>query len=347
MTIGKLPATGPSPSPTENQEAPDNNRAGFQQAKPATDRVPPKPFQPKSGASPKPSPAPSGRTGAPDAPPAGTGGSAKTFWAQQDAASAKKPASRPPQNSPKTGAAPADASPPRPSRLRSASRPRRHRNPPTRPPAAPRRPGTSGTSKDTSRRQADAVDATASPIHWQARSGAVEADGPLRASNAERKRACPHARRATTRAGSRTDSVSERPGGLELEQGGAPVQRVCFDHYRTAHQIAVQETTELYLNGVNLTRDALQELQKLPIELLSLNSASGLQPHDEPIVLPRSLRALAIIGDALPTKALLAEADGIRDCCRYGHGAPTRTTRTPSHWHNPPPSRPSILHRTA
>ena len=45
--------------------------------------------------------------------------------------------------------------------------------------------------------------------------------------------------RATTRAGSRTDSVSERPGGLELEQGGAPVQRVCFDHYRTAHQIAV------------------------------------------------------------------------------------------------------------
>ena len=69
-----------------------------------------------------------------------------------------------------------------------------------------------------------------------------------------------------------------------------------------------RETTELYLNGVNLTRDALQELQKLPIELLSLNSASGLQPHDEPIVLPRSLRALAIIGDALPTKALLAEA---------------------------------------
>ena len=59
---------------------------------------------------------------------------------------------------------------------------------------------------------------------------------------------------------------------------------------------------------MNLTRDALQELQKLPIELLSLNSASGLQPHDEPIVLPRSLRALAIIGDALPTKALLAEA---------------------------------------
>ena len=138
MTIGKLPATGPSPSPTQkNQEAPDNNRAGFQQAKPATDRVPPKPFQPKSGASPKPSPAPSGRTGAPDAPPAGTGGSAKTFWAQQDAASAKKPASRPPQNSPKTGAAPADASPPPSSRLRSASRPRRHRNPPTRPPAAP------------------------------------------------------------------------------------------------------------------------------------------------------------------------------------------------------------------
>ena len=168
MTIGKLPATGPSPSPTQkNQEAPDNNRAGFQQAKPATDRVPPKPFQPKSGASPKPSPAPSGRTGAPDAPPAGTGGSAKTFWAQQDAASAKKPASRPPQNSPKTGAARLMRRRPV-RRLRSASRPRRHRNPPTRPPAAPRRPGTSGTSKDTSRRQADAVDATASPIHWQA-----------------------------------------------------------------------------------------------------------------------------------------------------------------------------------
>ena len=114
MTIGKLPATGPPHLPHRKPGSPDNNRAGFQQAKPATDRVPPKPFQPKSGASPKPSPAPSGRTGAPDAPPAGTGGSAKTFWAQQDAASAKKPASRPPQNSPKTGAAPADASPPRP-----------------------------------------------------------------------------------------------------------------------------------------------------------------------------------------------------------------------------------------
>ena len=68
-----------------------------------------------------------------------------------------------------------------------------------------------------------------------------------------------------------------------------------------------RETTELYLNGVNLTRDALRELQKLPIELLSLNSASGLQPHDEPSSCPVPC-ALAIIGDALPTKALLAEA---------------------------------------
>ena len=138
MTIGKLPATGPSPSPTQkNQEAPDNNRAGFQQAKPASDRVPPKPFQPKSGASPKPSPAPSGRTGAPDAPPAGTGGSAKTFWAQQDAASARS------RLRDRRKAVRRQARPrlmrrrPRPSRLRSASRPRRHRNPPTRPPAAP------------------------------------------------------------------------------------------------------------------------------------------------------------------------------------------------------------------
>ena len=105
MTIGKLPATGPSPSPTQKTRKPRQQPGWLPASKPATDRVPPKPFQPKSGASPKPSPAPSGRTGAPDAPPAGTGGSAKTFWAQQDAASAKKPASRPPQNSPKTGAA--------------------------------------------------------------------------------------------------------------------------------------------------------------------------------------------------------------------------------------------------
>ena len=67
-----------------------------------------------------------------------------------------------------------------------------------------------------------------------------------------------------------------------------------------------RETTELYLNGVNLTRDALRELQKLPIELLSLNSASGLQPHDEPSSCPFPARA----GDhrRCAADALLAEA---------------------------------------
>ena len=137
MTIGKLPATGPSPSPTQkNQEAPTTTGLASSKQTGLGPRAA-KALPAQIRASPKPSPAPSGRTGAPDAPPAGTGGSAKTFWAQQDAASAKKPASRPSQSGPKTGAAPADASPPRPSRLRSASRPRRHRNPPTRPPAAP------------------------------------------------------------------------------------------------------------------------------------------------------------------------------------------------------------------
>ena len=98
---------------------------------------------------------------------------------------------------------------------------------------------------------------------------------------------------------------------------------------------------------MNLTRDALQELQKLPIELLSLNSASGLQPHDEPIVLPRSLRALAIIGDALPTKALLAEAGrhqgllSVRAWRANANDADAIALAQSSS------SRPSILHRTA
>ena len=187
MTIGKLPATGPSPSPTQKTRKPRQQPGWLPAAKPATDRVPPKPFQPKSGASPKPSPAPSGRTGAPTrrqpgpvAPPRPSGRSRTPHPPRNRLRDRRKTVRR--QAQPRL----MRRRPVR--RLRSASRPRRHRNPPTRPPAAPRR-GTSGTSKDTSRRQADAVDATASPIHWQARSGAVEADGPLRASNAERKRA--------------------------------------------------------------------------------------------------------------------------------------------------------------
>ena len=79
-----------------------------------------------------------------------------------------------------------------------------------------------------------------------------------------------------------------------------------------------RETTELYLNGVNLTRDALQELQKLPIELLSLNSASGLQPHDEPIVLPVPCARWRSSAMRCRRKHCWPRRDGIRDCCRYG-----------------------------
>ena len=87
-------------------------------------------------------------------------------------------------------------------------------------------------------------------------------------------------------------------------------------------------------------------MQKLPIELLSLNSASGLQPHDEPIVLPRSC-ALAIIGDALPTKALLAEAGrhpgllSVQAWRAQANDADAIALAQSSS------SRPSILHRTA
>ena len=346
MTIGKLPATGLPISHTEKPGSPDNNRAGFQQAKPASDRVPPKPFQPKSGASPKPSPAPSGRTGAPDAPPAGTGGSAKTFWAQQDAASAKKPASRPPQSGPKTGAAPADASPPRPSRLRSASRPRRHRNPPTRPPAA-------GGQELLEPAKTQSVGKPTPSTQQPAPSIGKPAPAPSKPTGRSAPR--PQNESAPVPYPRPGQQPAQDPGLTQFQKdlAGWSSSKVALLSKEYVSTITAQhirllsrETTELYLNGVNLTRDALRELQKLPIELLSLNSASGLQPHDEPIVLPvpcarwRS-SAMRCRQHCWPRR------DGIRDCCRYRHGAPRRTMRTPSHWHNPPPSRPSILHRTA
>ena len=88
MTIGKLPATGLPISPQKNQEAPTTTGLASSKQTGLGPRAA-KALPAQIRASPKPSPAPSGRTGAPDAPPAGTGGSAKTFWAQQDAASAK------------------------------------------------------------------------------------------------------------------------------------------------------------------------------------------------------------------------------------------------------------------
>lgn len=311
MTIGKLPATGPSSSPTrKNQEASDNNRAGFQQAKPATDRVPPKPFQPKSGASPKPSPAPSGRTGAPDAPPAGTGGSAKTFWAQQDAASAKKPASRPPQNSPKTGAAPADASPP-PSKPPTFGKPAPA---PSQPADAPA--GGPQAARNFWNQQKTQAGGKPTPLTQQP-APSIGKPAPAPSKPTGRSAPRPQNESVPVLYARPRQQPAQNPGLTQFQKdlAGWSSSKVALLSKEYVSTITAQhirllsrETTELYLNGVNLTRDALQELQKLPIELLSLNSASGLQPHDEPIALPRSLRALAIIGDALPTKALLAEA---------------------------------------
>ena len=191
MTIGKLPATGPSPSPTQKtrkpptttglaSSKPNRPRTACRQSPSSLNPVHPQNHRQRLRVEPA---LPTRRQPGPVAPPRPSGRSRTPHPPRNRLRDRRKTVRR--QAQPRLM-----RRRPRPSRLRSASRPRRHRNLPTRPPAAPRRPGT-GTSKDTSRRQADAVDATASPIHWQARSGAVEADGPLRASNAERKRACP------------------------------------------------------------------------------------------------------------------------------------------------------------
>ena len=347
MTIGKLPATGPSPSPTQKTRKPPTT-TGLASSKPNRPRTAcrqspssPNPERPQNHLQRhRAEPAlPTRRLPGPVAPPRPSGRSRTPHPPRSRLRDRRKA-------------------------VRRQARPRLMRRRP-RPPPAFGKPAPAPSKPADARRRPPGGQELLEPAKTQSvgkptpstQQPAPSIGKPAPAPSKPTGRSAPRPQnesapvptrvRATTRAGSRTDSVSERPGGLELEQGGAPVQRVCFDHYRTAHQIAVPETTELYLNGVNLTRDALRELQKLPIELLSRTPHPACSRTTSPSSCPVPCARWRSSAMRCRRKHCWPRRDGIRDCCRYRHGAPRRTMRTPSHWHNPPPSRPSILHRTA
>ena len=347
MTIGKLPATGPSPSPTQKTRKPPTT-TGLASSKPNRPRTAcrqspssPNPERPQNHLQRhRAEPAlPTRRLPGPVAPPRPSGRSRTPHPPRSRLRDRRKAVRR--QARPRL----MRRRPVR--RLRSASRPRRHRNPPTRPPAAQaarnfwnqqrRNPSASRRRRPNSQPHP-----LASPLRRRRSRQVVP-----RLDRRTKARPSPTRVRATTRAGSRTDSVSERPGGLELEQGGAPVQRVCFDHYRTAHQIAVpgnnralpqwREPDSRRPAGIAEAPDRTAESE------LRIRPAAARRAHRP----ARSCARWRSSAMRCRRKHCWPRRDGIRDCCRYRHGAPRRTMRTPSHWHNPPPSRPSILHRTA
>lgn len=332
MTIGKLPATGPSSSTQKSQELPRESRAGFQKIKPAPERVPLKPFPSKSNASPQPSPAPSNRADPSKMQSEGAGTSTKRFWEKQDVASAKKAPSQSTDSQPKPSPAPTKSPPPQSNLFGKA-------------PAAQSKPaGQSGPRASDATKPAPRQTSTFTSTNPSSHTGASTGNSTQAARDF-------WTRQATPAPGKPSSSTPQPPLASTKHSGSAPskpagqgvqgpsvhlshsmaataslarfqkdmaewcssdtailsheyVSTITADHIR----LLPKGTTEIYLNRVVLTRDAVQALQERPIKFLSLNSTSGLQPHDEPIVLPRSLRSLVMIGDMLPTKALLAAA---------------------------------------
>ena len=327
MTIGKLPATGPPHLPHRKTRKPRQQPGWLPASKPARTACRQSPSSPNPGV-PKTISSAIGRTGAPDAPPGPVA---------------------PPRPSGRS------RTPHPPSRLRDrrkTSEDRRARLMRRRPvqaacvrqagpgaiETADAPAGGPGARNFWNQQKTQSVgkptpSTTASPIHWQARSGAVEADRSFRARRRTK------ARPSYPRPG---QQPAQDPGLTQFQKdlAGWSSSKVALLSKEYVSTITAQhirllsrETTEL-LNGVNLTRDAA-----------GIAEAPDRTAESELRIRPAAARAIV-----LPVPCARWRSSAMR--CRQstaGRGGTAsgiavgtawrarRTMRTPSHWHNPPP----------